>query len=53
MGPVIAFFIIPVGIGYVTDKANKRNGPGWFIGFLVGCALYGAWLSLSGNGGDF
>ena len=39
MTRILVFFIIPVAIGWGIDKANKRNGPGWLIGFLVGIAI--------------
>lgn len=51
MGRILIFFVIPILIGWAIDKAYKRDGPGWVVGFLIGALLYGAWLGLSGQGG--
>ena len=49
MGRALIFIIIPVLIGWAVDKSNKREVPGWMIGFLIGIALYAVWLSSHGG----
>jgi len=47
MGAICIF--APAVIGWYIDKSKHRDGPGWFIGLLIGFALYGFYLAASGS----